>query len=118
MQSRDKFFIGNEWVSPSSTQTFKVVNASTGELVATAPEGANADIDAAVSAARAAFEYGEWANSGPSDRAEIMERFLAALVKRGDELAQTVSTQNGMPIGLSTAFEAQYSAGLLQYYTE
>jgi geranial dehydrogenase len=118
MQSRDKFFIGNEWVSPSSTQTFKVVNASTGEIVATAPEGSNADIDAAVSAARAAFEYGEWANSSPSDRAKIMERFLAAFVKRGEELAQTVSTQNGMPIGLSTAFEAEYSAGLLQYYTE
>jgi aldehyde dehydrogenase (NAD+) len=116
MESRDKFFIGNEWVSPSSTRTFNVVNASTGELVATAPEGANADIDAAVSAARDAFEQGEWANSSPSDRAEIMERFLAALAKRSDELAQTVSTQNGMPIGLSTAFEAEYSAGLLQYY--
>ena len=118
MQSRDKFFIGNEWVSPSSTRTFKVVNASTGEHVASAPEGANADIDAAVSAARAAFEYGEWSNSSPSDRAEIMERFLAALIKRGGELAQTVSTQNGMPIGLSTAFESEFSAGLLQYYAE
>ena len=118
MQSRDKFFIGNEWVSPSSTRTFKVVNASTGEHVASAPEGANADIDAAVSAARAAFEYGEWSNSSPSDRAEIMERFLAALIKRGGELAQTVSTQNGMPIGLSTTFEAEFSAGLLQYYAE
>tara|TARA_B100001245_G_scaffold219358_1_gene189137 strand:+ start:336 stop:1775 length:1440 start_codon:yes stop_codon:yes gene_type:complete len=118
MQSRDKFFIGNEWVSPSSTRTFKVVNASTGEHVATVPEGANADIDAAVSAARSAFEYGEWANSNPNDRAEIMERFLAALIKRGGELAQTVSTQNGMPIGLSTAFEAEFSAGLLQYYAE
>ena len=118
MQSRDKFFIGNEWVSPSSTQIFEVVNASTGELVATAPEGANADIDAAVLAARAAFEHGEWANSSPSDRAEIMVRFLTALATRGDELAQTVSTQNGMPIGLSTAFEAEYSAGLLQYYAE
>ena len=118
MESRDTFFIGNEWVSPSSTRTFNVVNASRGELVATAPEGANADIDAAVSAARAGFEQGEWANSRPSDRAEIMERFLAALAKRSDELAPKVSIQNGMPIGLSTAFEAEYSAGLLQYYAE
>ena len=118
MQSRDKFFIGNEWVSPSSTQIFEVMNASTGELVATAPEGANKDIDAAVLAARAAFEHGEWANSSPSDRAEIMVRFLTVLATRGDELAQTVSTQNGMPIGLSTAFEAEYSAGLLQYYAQ
>ena len=56
-------------MSPSSTQIFEVMNASTGELVATAPEGANKDIDAAVLAARAAFEHGEWANSSPSDRA-------------------------------------------------
>ena len=118
MKSRDKFFIGNEWVSPSTTQTFEVMNASTGEFVATAPEGSNADIDAAVSAARTAFDCGEWANSKASERAEIMKRFLTALAKRGDELAQTVSTQNGMPIGLSTAFESQYSAGLLQYYVE
>jgi len=118
MESRDKFFIGNEWVSPSSTRTFKVVNASTGERIATAPEGVNADIDAAVLAARTAFDYGEWANSSPCDRAEIMEKFLAALLKRSDELSQIVSIQNGMPIGLSTAFEAEFSAGLLQYYAE
>ena len=118
MQSREKFFIGNEWVSPSSSQTFKVVNASTGKIVATVPEGKNEDIDAAVSAARNAFQEGEWANSSPNARAKIMDRFLDAIVKRGDELAQTVSTQNGMPIGLSTAFESEYSAGLLQYYAE
>jgi len=118
MQSRDKFFIGNEWVSPSSTQTFKVVNASTGKFVAEVPEGQNADIDAAVSAARDAFQEGEWANSSPNVRAKIMDRFLGAIVKRGNELAQTVSIQNGMPIGLSTAFEAEFSAGLLQYYAE
>lgn len=118
MQNRDKFFIGNEWVSPSSARTFEIVNASTGQAVATVPEGANADIDAAVKSARSAFEHGEWANASAGDRAKIMERFLAAIAKRGEELARAVSTQNGMPLGLSTAFSADYSAGVLQYYAE
>ena len=118
MKSREDFFIGNEWVSPSSKKVFEVTNASTGEFVAKVPEGQNADIDAAVSAARDAFQEGEWANSSPNARAKIMEKFLSAFIKRGDEIAKIVSIQNGMPIGLSKAFEAEYSAGILQYYTE
>ena len=118
MESRENFFIGNKWVSPSSKKTFKVLNASTGDFVAEVPEGQNADIDNAVSAATDAFRDGEWANSTSNARAQIMEKFLSALAKRGEEIAKIVSIQNGMPIGLSTAFEAEYSAGILQYYTE
>ena len=118
MESRENFFIGNKWVSPSSKKTFKVLNASTGDFVAEVPEGQNADIDNAVSAATDAFREGEWANSTSNARAQIMDKFLSTLVKRGEEIAKIVSIQNGMPIGLSTAFEAEYSAGILQYYTE
>src|SRR3546814_9927945 len=46
------FFIGNEWVRPASDRRFKIHNASTGEHVATVPEGVEADVDAAVAAAR------------------------------------------------------------------
>lgn len=116
--SMDKsaFFIGNQWIKPASDRTFDIINASTGERVATVPEGVEADIDAAVSAARAAFDDGAWSGATPAERAAVMLRFMEAMVKRGPQLAEAVSLQNGMPISLSNMLEAQFPAGLLQYY--
>lgn len=113
---RNAFFIGNQWVKPTTDRLFDIINASTGSRIATVPEGVEADIDAAVAAARAAFDRGDWSGATPLERAAVMLRFMEALAKRGDQLAQAVSLQNGMPIALSTMLEAQFPAGLLQYY--
>ncbi len=112
---RDVFFIGNEWVSPSSARTFELIGASTEELIATVPEAVEADVDRAVAAARRAFESG-WSTMAATDRATIMQRFLGALATRGQALASAVSMQNGMPIALSGMLEGQFSLGLLEYY--
>jgi aldehyde dehydrogenase (NAD+) len=50
--SHETLFIGGEWVPPSSAATIEVGNASTGEHIGTVPDGAEADVDAAVAAAR------------------------------------------------------------------
>ncbi len=113
---RDSFFIGNQWVQPSSSKRFQLIGASTGEVIATVPEGAEADIDAAVAAARDAFENSGWATSTPAERAAVMQRFIAALARRGPELAAAVSMQNGMPISLSGMLEGEFSIGVLAYY--
>lgn len=113
---RDSFFIGNQWVRPSTDRVFTLMNASTEEVIGSAPEAAEADVDAAVAAARAAQRDGPWAVASPVERAEVMERFCAALLARGDAIARTVSQQNGMPLALSSQLEGQFAAGLLQYY--
>ena len=56
MLNRDKFFIGGQWVAPSTRDTIDVHNAGTGEVMGKVPAGSGKDIDAAVAAARAAFE--------------------------------------------------------------
>lgn len=114
--NRDSFFIGNQWVKPASSKRFELVNASTGETIATVPEGVEADIDAAVAAARHAFDSGTWSNATPAARAAVMLRFMESMAKRGPQLAEAVSMQNGMPISLSNMLEAQFPAGLLQFY--
>nr|WP_083274770.1 aldehyde dehydrogenase [Novosphingobium resinovorum] len=116
--SKDAFFIGNQWVSPASDRRFTLVNASTGEEYGSAPEAVEADVDAAVAAARKAFETSGWADASPAERAAVMQRFVAAVAARGDEIARTVSAQNGMPIGLSTLLEGQFGAGVVQYYAQ
>ena len=115
---RNAFFIGNAWVKPASTRRFEIIGASTSEVIATVPEGVEADIDAAVAAARDAFDNGSWAKASPAERAEVMQRFITALAKRSNELAQAVSMQNGMPISVSGMLEGQFSIGVLAYYAE
>ncbi len=117
-QDRNAFFINNEWVRPSSSRTFAIVGASTGEVIATVPEAVEADVDAAVAAARAAFDHSGWPERAPADRAAVMQRFMGALATRAAQLAEAVSAQNGMPISLSSMLEAQFPVGVLQYYAE
>ncbi|MBV9312427.1 MAG: aldehyde dehydrogenase [Pseudonocardia sp.] len=113
----DKLFIGGSWVSPSSSRTITVVSASTEEIIGSVAEAQEADVDAAVDAARTAFDDSNgWAHWEPAQRAEAMERFASALESRGQEIAQRVSSQNGMPIAISSAFEATFPAYLLRYY--
>ena len=118
MQDRDAFFIGNRWVSPASERRFTLINASTEEAIATVPEACEADVDAAVAAAREAFDNSGWATLSFADRAAVMERFMAAIAARGTDLAQAVSAQNGMPVALSGQLEGGFSVGVLQYYAE
>lgn len=114
--SRDSFFIGSEWVKPATDRTFTLINASTEDVLGTAPEGSEADIDKAVAAARKALTEGPWSKAGPADRAEVMQRFMAALASRGSDIARLVSAQNGMPLQLSEPMEGKFSVGLVQYY--
>ncbi len=116
--SRDSFFIGNEWVRPASGRRFTLINASTEEVIGTVPEACEADVDAAVAAAQQAFAASGWSDATPQDRAVVMERFMAALAARGDDIAKAVSAQNGMPIALSQMLEGQFGAGVVQYYAE
>src|SRR3546814_13780024 len=81
------------------------------------PEGIEAEVDAAVAAARKAFDGGDWSDLAPAARADIMDRFMGELAARGEPLAAAVSAQNGMPIAPSSQLEAQFPLGVLQYYS-
>jgi acyl-CoA reductase-like NAD-dependent aldehyde dehydrogenase len=113
----DKLFIGGDWVAPSSGARIEVVSSSTEEVIGSVPEAAEADVDAAVAAARAAFDDPNgWASWEPSARADAMERFADLLDGRGEDIAQRVSMQNGMPISISRQIEAVFPPMLMRYY--
>lgn len=115
-ESRDSFFIGNNWVAPASDRRLTLINASTEEILGTVPEASEADVDAAVAAARKGLNSPEWASLGAAGRADIMDRFMAALATRGGDIARAVSAQNGMPIAVSEQLEGQFAIGVVQYY--
>ena len=117
MIDSDELFIGGEWIEPHGSERIAVIAASTEEPAGSVPEGTNADIDAAVSAARSAFDdpHG-WSSWPAEDRAQALERLASALESRGEESARRVSLQNGMPISIALATEAVFPAVLARYY--
>ncbi len=113
----DEIFIGGEWTRPQGSDRIEVIAASTEEVVGSVPEGTNADVDAAVRAARTAFEDPSgWSSWSSEQRAQALERLAGALAGRGEETAQRVSLQNGMPISFALQVEAVFPALLAQYY--
>ncbi len=115
---RTGFWIDGAWSTPAAPQRIDVVNASTGQPVATVPQAGEADVDAAVDAARRAFDTGDWATRSPQERAKAMLSLAEALDRRGEGTAQAVSTQNGMPIAIASVTEAVVPAMLLRYYAD
>jgi len=114
---RDTIYVGGKWTRPDAGRTITVVSPSTEDVIGSVPEGTEADVDRAVDAARAAFDDpAGWAHWEPARRAEVLERFAAALEARADVTARTVSSQNGMPLQISSAFESVFPALLLRYY--
>jgi acyl-CoA reductase-like NAD-dependent aldehyde dehydrogenase len=113
----DKFFIGGEWRKPSGSDRITVINASTEEVLGSVPEGQQADIDAAVAAARTAFDDPTgWAHWDEGRRADAMLRLADALEARMGEIAQLVSQQNGMVISLAKQLEGGVPVAVLRYY--
>lgn len=112
-------YIGGTWTAPLSERRIEVFSASTEELLGSVASATEADVDAAVSAARAAFDdpHG-WSSWAPERRAEVLDRFAAELATRSDEIARRVSSQNGMPIRFSKVVEGGVPGTVLRYYAD
>jgi aldehyde dehydrogenase (NAD+) len=101
---RDKLFIGGEWVAPGGEGSIEVVNPTTEEVVGRVPDGTSEDADRAVKAARAAFDA--WSRTPADERANYCDAIGEKLGERGDDLAALITTELGMPIGLSRMIQA------------
>ena len=94
----NKFYINGAWVEPSCG-TLEVIDSSTEEVMATIPSGTAKDVDAAVAAARAAFD--SWSSTSVEERAKFVKRIGEAIGARMDEIATTISRETGMVKWLS-----------------
>ncbi len=113
----DKFLIGGRWTTPSSSEEIVVVSPNDEQRLGSVAAGVHADIDAAVAAARAAFDAPDgWPNWPADKRAAAMETLADALDRRSEHIAQAVSTQNGMPVAIAGQLEAVFPQLLLRYY--
>jgi acyl-CoA reductase-like NAD-dependent aldehyde dehydrogenase len=111
-----KLYIDGKWTDASGG-TFDVINPATEEVVAQAPNGTRADLDKAVRAARRAFDEGPWPRTTPAERAAALERLIANLEKRKEEIrALLVTTAAAEYVGHPIQVDMPYQ--LLANYAE
>ncbi|MFE9565330.1 gamma-aminobutyraldehyde dehydrogenase [Streptomyces sp. NPDC006487] len=96
-------YIGGEFKDAADGRTTEVVNPATGEAYATAPLSGQADVDAAMAAAAAAFPA--WRDATPSERQKALLKIADAFEARADELVATESENTGKPLGLTASEE-------------
>jgi acyl-CoA reductase-like NAD-dependent aldehyde dehydrogenase len=96
MADEYRMFIAGEWTGSQSGATFEATSPSTGEVIGTLPEGTREDVRRAVAAAADAF--GTWSRLTAFDRARAMRRVAEAIDKRRDDLAHTLTRDQGKPM--------------------
>ncbi len=96
-----KLFIGGTWVEPDATETIDVVEAHSEQVIGRVPDAGPTDVGAAVDAARDAFDHSDWPRLPVTDRIEVVRRIIDEFGRRSEEMAQTISSENGAPIKFS-----------------
>jgi aldehyde dehydrogenase (NAD+) len=111
----DRFFIGGEWVEPSSGATVDVIDSGTEDVYYTIAAAAPDDISRAVGAARHAFDDGPWARLTHAQRAEYITALGAAVAERGDALSQLWPRESGVLYSTSQ-YSGRIALGALAGY--
>ncbi len=101
LADKRKFYINGEWVDPIRPNDLEVIDPSTEEPVAVISLGDQADTDAAVAAAKAAFPG--WSATSPDERLAYVEKILAIYKRRAPDMAEAISAEMGAPADMSLA---------------
>ena len=108
MDHAKQFYINGSWVAPLTSDTLDVINPATEQPIATIAMGGPDDVDAAVAAAKAAFET--FSQTSKEERLALLDAIIGAYAGRMEELADIISQEVGAPLWLAQA--AQAAAGL------
>ena len=108
MRNYLKFYIDGKWVEPTGKRTLDVINPATEGVAGKIALGEQADVDAAVAAARKAFKT--WSKTSRQERVDALERLGAEFAKRMGDIADAITEEMGAPAWL--AQNAQGPAGM------
>lgn len=115
-QVTSKHYIAGEWVPAVDGGEFVSCDPATGEALASVADGTAADVDAAVAAARSAFEASDWRDLAPAARARILWRIGDLIDEHADELAELETRDQGQPFGISRNVSIPSAAEHFRYY--
>ncbi len=110
-----RLLIDGDWVDAKSGKTFDTLNPATEEVLTSVALGDAADIDAAVAAARKAFDEGPWPRMLPAERQRILQKLGDLIEANGEELAWIESLDNGKPVSVAKVADVPLTADLFHY---
>src|SRR5271167_5135085 len=113
--SFEPMFINGEWTEGSSSNRIPVYDPSTEEIIAEIPDASPADVDAAVAAARHAFDQGGWPHTTAQERGRILFRIAEKIRAETLLLAELESRNTGKPI-VEAEFDIADAATCFEYY--
>lgn len=101
--SYHRLYVGGEWLAPSTGAFDEIPDPATESVFGRAPVGGVREVDAAIAAARHAFDHGPWPRLSTAERAARLEPFVAWLAERGDAIVRLIVTETGVAQGIARA---------------
>jgi aldehyde dehydrogenase (NAD+) len=114
----DSYFAGGSWRPATSGSSIDVVAPRSEEVIARLALASEADVDAAVHAARAAFDHGEWPRLSPHERAAALRRLADGLEARAAELTELAVEEQGFPIWFAQTYMHENPVANLRTYAD
>ncbi|WP_406267851.1 aldehyde dehydrogenase [Nocardia sp. NBC_00881] len=112
----DSLFIGGRWTAPATAERVQVLSPATVEPVGSVPAVSRADVDAAVAAARHAFDHGPWPSTPPEERAEVLTRAARLIEQRSADLLAALVAEVGTPQVMAMTLNQLPSVAVLDAY--
>ena len=104
--------IDGAWCASTSADGIDVVSSSTEQVIGRVPRGSVADVDAAVAAARAAFE-GIWGRATVAARVDWLEKLAAQMQTRVPEIATAITHEVGTPHAYARKVQAEFPVSMI-----
>ncbi|MGN0152908.1 MAG: aldehyde dehydrogenase family protein [Lachnospiraceae bacterium] len=111
-----QLFIGGKWVDGHSGEKIYVENPATKEIFATVPKGDEADVNAAVEAAKEGFK--EWKQYTGEKRAKCLYKLADFFEAHSAEIADTITKELGAPVSMSEDWHVSGAAGETRFFAE
>ncbi|HME81733.1 MAG TPA: aldehyde dehydrogenase family protein, partial [Candidatus Eremiobacteraceae bacterium] len=108
-------YVNGAWVGASDGGVRELVNPSDGEIVARVAEGTVQDAQAAIAAARDAFDSGPWRDTAALDRAKLLFKLADTIEEHAAELSRMETLNNGKPLR-ETEYDVTDAANCFRYY--
>ncbi|MER6577741.1 aldehyde dehydrogenase family protein [Nonomuraea sp. NPDC001023] len=111
-----QLYIGGSWNASTSDESIEVANPATEEIIDRVPAGTPDDVEAAVSAARAAFPA--WSDTSAAQRGKLLGDAAELLKQRAESVAATIATDMGAPLGFALKVQTLMPAAVLSSYAQ
>src|SRR5438093_8234293 len=111
-----QIFINGKWQAPLTGETYAPINPANEEAIAPVAKGDERDIDAAVAAARKAFDEGPWPRMSPHERGRLVWKLGDLIQQNLDEMARLESLNTGKTMFDSGKVEIPFAAEVFRYY--